>query len=88
MIITPFKSYPCRDKTRGHTAIGSNDMSHTKPKLNTTNGIRKTLAKQNKMPIALASTRDAKRDSEIVCVTTYRKYPPVKRHHVGNEDHG
>ena len=46
MIITRLKSYPYRDKNRGHTVIGSTDMSHTKPKPNTTKGIRKTLAKQ------------------------------------------
>ena len=46
MIITRFKSYPYRDKNRGHTVIESTDMSHTKPKPNTTKGKRKTLAKQ------------------------------------------
>ena len=42
------------------------------------------------MPIAVASTRDAKRDSEIADSLRYYipEIPSVKRHHVGNEDHG
>ena len=43
MIITLFKSYPYGDKNRDYT-----EMSHTKPKQNSTKGIRKTLANKTK----------------------------------------
>ena len=36
---------PYNDKKRGYTVTRRTEMSHTKPKLNATNGIRTTVAK-------------------------------------------
>ena len=56
MIITRFKSYPYRDKNRDHKVIGRTEIRHTKPKPNTTKGIRKILAKE-KQEVSQSTSR-------------------------------
>ena len=52
-VITRFKSYPSNDNTRGYTVTRRTKMSHTKPKLNATNGMRTTVAKQKQQEVKM-----------------------------------